>query len=517
MTALVAQPVGAVHAQSGAQPGTVPNGAQQVMDAEPYTAARWLYNVVDADTGEVLMSNRPDEMVFTGSTAKNFTLAAAYATLGPDYRVTTPVYATAPPRGGTVDGNLVLVAQGDLPLGGRGALQGVVNQSFSATTVDHVYGDVAPNAVKNADDPLAGLNSLAAQIAARGISHVKGDVIIDDRLWTTFPGREAPVPPIFVNDNLLDITVTPSAVGSPASVDASPVTSAFDVVSMVTTDSSSDATLSASADPNDAHRVIVTGSIGTGAGPRLTVYRIPDAASWARTLFIEALVRAGVRVDAKPTGLNQESALPDADSYSPDLQVASLDSPPLSAIGKMILETSYNTGGNAVMCMLAVHAGSTNCLDGLKTIRALIGEAGLDSNAVVLTNGDGADPASVTPEQMTRWLAWTQTQAWGPTFKAGLPVLGESGTLAAAGLDSVARGMIAAKTGTSAAVDPATGRILFNVQSMAGFMQTDDGRTLAFDLSMSGATYDDPLTGLVQSTEDVGEVAAQFQHALSHT
>ncbi|MBV9326248.1 MAG: hypothetical protein JO352_20995 [Chloroflexi bacterium] len=43
----------------------------------------------------------------------------------------------------------------------------------------------------------------------------------------------------------------------------------------------------------------------------------------------------------------------------------------------MILTTSYNTGANAVLCLLAVHAGSTDCLDGLPVIRALTDRAGI--------------------------------------------------------------------------------------------------------------------------------------------
>ena len=53
------------------------------------------------------------------------------------------------------------------------------------------------------------------------------------------------------------------------------------------------------------------------------------------------------------------------------------------------------------------------------------------------------------------------------------------------------------------------------VQSMGGFMQTNDGRWLVFDVSMSGGTYPDPLTGLAQATDDVGDVTGQFQQALS--
>ncbi len=495
--------------------GSVPPAAQAVMDGSDYRAARWLYDVVDLKTGQVLLANRPHELVFTGSTAKEFTVGGAYDTLGADYRVTTPVYATTGTVNGVLPGNLVLVASGDLGLGGRNSLDGKFDFTFTPDSIDHVYADVAPNGVTPPGDPLAGLNSLAQQVAAKGVTRIDGNVLIDDRRWETFAGQEAPVPPIFVNDNLLDITVTPARVGGTATVVASPITSAFRLTSQVATTDGNDSAVSVDADPADPQHLIVSGTIGASANPRLTVYRIPDAASWARTLFVEALGRAGVSVAANPDGADPTDQLPPASSYSADLELASLDSAPLSAEGSMILQTSYNTGANALLCQLAAHAGSTSCLDGLPVIRTLTDLAGIPDSDLILIDGQGADPASVTPEQMVRWLNWTQTRPWAAVFKAGQPVLGESGTLAAAGVNSPARGKIQAKTGTSAHADPATGRTLFNVQSMAGFMQTDDGRSLVYDVSMSGGTYPDPLTGLVQATDDVAEVSAQFQQALS--
>jgi D-alanyl-D-alanine carboxypeptidase/D-alanyl-D-alanine-endopeptidase (penicillin-binding protein 4) len=499
----------------GSPVGSVPAAAQTIMAKPAYSSARWLYYVEDQQSGKVLLANRPGEEVFTGSTAKLFTVGTGYDALGFDSRVTTPVYATAPVTNGVLNGNLVFVASGDLALGGRGALADKFDFTFNAKNVDHVYGDVAPNAAKPTDDPLAGLNSLARQVAAKGVTHINGDVVIDDRFWQTFKGQEGPVPPIFVNDNLLDITVTPAATGQMASTIASPPTSAYSVVSTVKTEAGSGAAIEVGGDPTDPHRILVTGTIGSEAGPRLTVYRVPDAASWARTLFVEALARAGVVVTAAPVAANQTGGLPAKGSYSAAQQLASLKSPPLRAIGTMILATSYNTGANALMCLLAAHAGSTNCLEGLKPMRALIDKAGLVSNDIALVDGQGADPASVTPQQMAGWVKWTQTQPWGATFKAGLPVLGEFGSLSGNGVNSPAKGKVLAKTGTSVFVDPATGRAFFNVESLAGFLKGAHGHTLVFDLSMSGGTFPDLLTGLVQSQADVAAVAAAFQEAVS--
>jgi D-alanyl-D-alanine carboxypeptidase/D-alanyl-D-alanine-endopeptidase (penicillin-binding protein 4) len=499
-------------AEVASQKAVVPPAARQIMNEPEYGTARWLYYVADLRTGEVLLASHRNELVFTASTAKLLTVGTALDVLGPDYRVTTPVYATGPVRDGVVDGDLALVASGDLALGGRGATNDRFNFTFTADAIDHVYGDVAPNAAVPQGNPLAGLNDLARQVAAKGVTRVDGDVVIDQRRWQPFDSQEGVVPPVFVNDNLFDIAVTPAAAGETATVVGSPRSEAFAAVSQVKTVPGSDAAIEATADPTDPRRIIVTGTIGAAADPQLTVYRIPDAARWARTLFIEALGRAGVTVAANPVAA---SPAPPSAAYRRPRRLAALTSPPLREFGKMILATSYNRGANALMCQLAVDAESTDCLEGLKSIHTLMNEAGLVSEDVVLVDGQGADPASVTPLQLVRWLRWTQDQSWAAPFNAGLPVLGESGSLASAGLDSPARGKVMAKTGTSARPDPATGRVLFNVQGLAGFMKTDDGRTLVFSLSMSGATYPDVLTGLVTANEDVAGVAAAFQQFLS--
>jgi D-alanyl-D-alanine carboxypeptidase/D-alanyl-D-alanine-endopeptidase (penicillin-binding protein 4) len=108
------------------------------MEKPAYATARWLYYVADRDSGQVLLSQWPDEMVLTGSTAKQFTIGTVYDTIGPNARLTTPVYATAPVIDGMLRGDLILVASGDLTLGGRGAMQGRVDDAFDATSIDHV-------------------------------------------------------------------------------------------------------------------------------------------------------------------------------------------------------------------------------------------------------------------------------------------------------------------------------------------------------------------------------------------
>lgn len=73
-------------------------------------------------------------------------------------------------------------------------------------------------------DPLTGVRALAAQVAASGITKVTGEVIVDDRLFESFrvPNGNVLITPITINDNRVDVTVTPTTPGEPAVVDWRP-------------------------------------------------------------------------------------------------------------------------------------------------------------------------------------------------------------------------------------------------------------------------------------------------------
>jgi D-alanyl-D-alanine carboxypeptidase/D-alanyl-D-alanine-endopeptidase (penicillin-binding protein 4) len=309
--------------------------------------------------------------------------------------------------------------------------------------------------------------------------------------------------------------VTATTEGQPATVVVRPESSAFTVrVDVDTVGEDGDTVLGVEADSADPRALVVTGTIAEGHS-QLALHRVPDAGAWARTLFVEALGRAGVGVSAPAVGPNVEVRLPAPGASPGGPELASIQSPPIKEIGRAIVEMSFNLGANAFLCLLAVERGSTDCHDGLVTIDALVEKAGLDPKAVVLVDGQGADPASATPRQMARWMRWARAQPWGEQFEGDQPVLGETGSLAANLPESPAKGKVAAKVGTSVVVDPVSGRLYSKVQSLAGYLTLEDGRELVFALSTNGATYDEVYDGLVESGDDVAGVAAAFQQALS--
>ncbi|HEY9314298.1 D-alanyl-D-alanine carboxypeptidase/D-alanyl-D-alanine-endopeptidase [Williamsia sp.] len=488
----------------------IPEAATAIMDTDPYTAARWSYLVVDPETDEVIYSNQADTFMFLASQTKHFTVGTVFNNLGVDKTVTTPVYATSAPVGGTLTGDLVLVGSGDLALGGRNADQGKFD--LATDGIDHVYADALPGAVLAPGDPLAGLDAMAEQVAASGVTRVDGDVLVDPRLWETYDTVEGLVPSIFVNDNLVDIQAQPGEPGQPATIQMLPGNGLFTIDSQVTTGAAdSDSTLKVEADDANPTLLHVTGSVPAGK-TSLTVYRITDASSWARQLFIEALQRKGITV-ASTAKVNNDAALPPSGSYQDNLRLATLDSAPLGEAGGMILATSYNTGANTFVCLLAVEAGSDQCADGLPAIRDLAAEAGVPASDFVIMDGQGGDPSSATPTAVATWLKWVSAQPWADTFWAGQPILGERGSLSGVGADSPAKGKVIGKTSTSADVEPGTERLVVTTQGLSGYLDVGDGRRLLFVVAVSNAVFPDLPRGVFQVGDDVGMVAAAFQQA----
>ena len=169
-------------------------------------------------------------MAEPGSFVKTYSAGAAWLTWGPDHTLITPVKRVGEVVDGVLQGDLVLVGKGDLTMGGRTKPDGTVD----FTDLDHNDANPIPGATLTTEDPLTGLNDLAAQVKASGIDSVSGQVVIDDRL---FQGELAdePITPIVINQNILDLSITPGAVGEPATVELTPAVAPWRVASDIQT------------------------------------------------------------------------------------------------------------------------------------------------------------------------------------------------------------------------------------------------------------------------------------------
>ena len=487
-----------------ALPGTV----TAVMRKPRYARSTWSLLVADVATGETLYELRPDQMALTGSVRKLFSVGLALEQLGADHRFTTPVYHRGAIDGeGALLGDLVLVAAGDLTLGGR--LN--ADDTIVFTDFDHNDANNLGTAILAPQDPLHGLDRLAQRVWASGIRSVAGDVIVDDRLFDSFrvPNQNLLIAPIMVNENMVDVTVTPTRPGEAAAVDWRPRTEAFGVEGTVATAAAGTAdTVSLSGDGlvECIGAVDCSGSIAgdipvgyraplSGAPALVQTFRIEDPAAFARTAFVEALARAGVAVAASAVGPNPVDRLPAPGSYAPDARVAQFVSPRYAEFAKLILKVSLNLGANLSLMLFGLVHGERTVAGALAAERrALVDGLGLSANAFAFpTNGSGSPDSRATARATVRLLTKMGTSDVARLYQAALPILGVDGSLAQSGLDLPARGHVFAKTGTTIA-DGA-----LKAQNLAGYIDARSGRRLAFALFLNDA-------GPIQSISDVSEV-----------
>lgn len=472
-----------------------------------YEHALWGLLVVDLESGETIHALNQDEFFVPGSTAKLVTLSAAWDTLSGDHRFKTPIYRTGTVDDGRLNGNLVLVASGDLTMGGRT----LANEEIAYTSVDHTYANAIPGATLTEPNPLAGLEDLAAQVRKSGITRVEGDVFIDPRLFedNDILDPETPLSPILINDNLIDVLITPTEPGRRAEVSHRPETAAYQVRSDVVTVVNSKETGVELSSPQEGE-IYVSGQIAAGDTPLLQVYQVEDPAAFARTALIEALEEAGVEVAAPPVGPNPVADLPEA-SYQSDVKVAEHVSLPFSEYAELILKTSHNLGANLMVCLLAVEAGSNDCIDGFPVIHDFLVKIGVDTSEVSLSDGrGGAREDHITPQAMVALLSyWHDTPSTG-AFANALPILGVDGSLAEVAPDSPAAGHVFAKTGTVAGPDYLNNRIFLTAQTLAGYIDAADGRQLTFSLFMNHAGVED-IEGVIEVADQLGELAATIQ------
>ncbi|MCH9815230.1 MAG: D-alanyl-D-alanine carboxypeptidase [Actinomycetia bacterium] len=478
----------------------LPPAAAEIIQSDPYQSGAWSYLIKPGDSESPAYSSNPDALVPMGSNAKLYSVGTWVESTGPDTQITTPVHQ--------VGDGLSLVAMGDLVMGGRQADTGTLGYSIPPQP----DANGLPGAKPAPGNPLAGLNDLAKQVVEAGVTSVS-DVEIDVRLFDQWEAHGEVISPIVINDNLMAIQSKPGQLGDAATLTVIPKTQAFKIENRVeTVASGADSSIAIVAEDDD-RTLRVEGTIAADSDPLLNVYEVPDPASFARTLFIEALERQSVSVDASPTATNDMSGLPK--SYPADSQVAAITSPTVSAIATLIWKISHNYGANLTACLLAVASGSKDCEAGLQTIHDQITEVGIAPDSVWLLDGAGESFSSNTPAAVVAWISWLRGLEWGDQLAQMLPILGVDGSLKLFQTDTPATGKVQGKTGTYAGLEPGSNKLLVPAQALAGLMQGTDGQEYVFGLYAANGTFGDPATDILKSAQNVADVAAAFQEALS--
>lgn len=395
------------------------------------------------------------------STQKLVTTAIALDVLGEQYRWRTRLHVDGVVAGGVLYGNLIIKGSGD-------------------PSMTHER-----------------LGAMFAQLRERGIHHIRGDIIVDNSAFlgvsqdvNAFDGQglrayNAQPNAFLVNFGTLEVKMTPSGKWMPYSEATPTVDNAIfqpngNAVAVSVLPKLADFTLPKSIDgvtnscdirpkyalSDDA--LAITGQVGIGCGQVSEWLTFANAGEFIK----KAVKGAWLSVDKDFTGLVKRQ-LPHDWSYHHKLPVLSFDSRPLSEQIYQINQYSNNvmTEQVALSLPLATGQATSDYPRSFAMINAWWHKR-LSSPAPTMSRASGlCRDCAISVQALGELLEFTHRQPTFEVFKASLPIVGQTGTMASFAKrhpDSPAIGRAFIKTGR-----------LSNVAGIAGYVVGQSGQMYA--------------------------------------
>jgi D-alanyl-D-alanine carboxypeptidase/D-alanyl-D-alanine-endopeptidase (penicillin-binding protein 4) len=425
--------------------------------------------------GRVLFDKNGSKLFNPASNMKILTTAAALHYLGPSYRFRTLCRRDPELKRGVLEGNLYIKGLGD-PL----------------LTTENMFGFIN-------------------EIAMRGITQVKGNVIIDPSFFDNVlegPGWDqehgdhayaAPIGAFSVNFNTFTVRILPGdKVGDEAKVEVWPPVPSVEVVQNTTTRGSGSRTrlwFGTSDLPDGTVRVTVRGSISqSDIDGKVVRAPVNDPARFAAETIVHLLKLRGIEVKgkAKIGDMPIRGTIP----------VAAHWSVPLAEIISTLNKYSNNFMAEQILKTLGAELydapGSWD--KGNRAVRDFLLELGIQDGTFVLGNGSGLNDVNrVTPAQLT-WVLQNMYERHEvrPEFVASLAVAGNSGTITSRFENSPAVQRLRAKTGS-----------LTGVSALSGYVVTMNDQVLAFSVMMND--YQGRARTMWRIQDRIGIALARFR------
>ena len=493
-------------AQSPVPPASLAAQIDQILSAPEVARAHWGISVTTLD-GTPLYGLNEAQLFQPASNAKLFTTSAALALLGPDFTRTTRLIGRLDPATHSIEGDLTLVSAGDANL--------------DSEDLPYIPPAARPKPdpkypMAHQPNPMRDIRDLAAQLAAKGVRQIHGDIIGDDTLypWEPYPqdwaiddavwGYGAPVSALSIADNQLRLQIAPAAAsGLPATVTLEQPVPYYSIQNETRTVAARSEATGVQVERPIGSRVLrIYGTISIKDETDVEHVAIEDPAEFAAMVLRQALAEEGItvtgtarvrhRVVSDATGFLTASRLmqgqedtvlsgaPEAGScLSPPLDsgvtvLALHQSLPLPADLLLTNKVSQNLHAELLLRSLGVRMSCTHnpAAEGARAVRAFLVHAGIDRGEFIFFDGSGLSGHDlVTPRATARLLAYAITQPWFATWRSSLPIAGEDGSLTSRFSHPPLKDHVFAKTGT-----------LSEVRALSGYIDAASGRTLIFSI-----------------------------------
>ena len=409
--------------------------------------AVWGIVVQSLDRPERLFELNPRALLVPASVAKLASLATAVDAVGWDYRFETTLRATGPIIDGVLQGDLVVVGSGDPSIGGRGG-----------------------------DDLSAWIDALKAL----GVRRIDGRVIGDD------DAVEEPRPQLAwawddlgytsgvlfgalnLEENRMAVTIAgAAAAGAPTTMSVEPHATHRPLGNRsVTGAAGSPLLLWPEQRPGEAF-LTIAGSIPVGAPPARLLVSAGNPTFWFAGALRHRLIANDIDVTGDAVDVDDVTPPP---GRAKAAVLFTHRSRTLGEIAQPLLTDSINLYAEAVM-RLNVPRGAFPTNDAaIEGMRQRLDAWGIPRDAWQIVDGSGLSRRNaVAPEALVAVLQRMYDPSSRSPWMTALPVAGRDGTLNGRLNRTPAENNLRAKTGT-----------MSNIRSLAGYVFTRDGETLAF-------------------------------------
>lgn len=441
---------------------SLPESIDRLIASSPVAKnAFWGIKIVEIGQEKVLFDLNSDHFFVPASNTKLFSTALALSRLGPDHRFTTKV---------------VFETNGDLRLIGGG------DPNLSARAIPYKMGPTT-------GDPLVAIDDLSAQIAARGITRIRGDLIGDDTfyVWQPYAAGWAiddpqsddgpPISALTINDNAIEIGVLPGRrAGDLGLVTIAPPIEFYRIDNRVRTVAATAETLGVKISRIPGTRdVRLWGTVPLRGRTPVFLMSIEDPAEYAARALRRALQERGITVEGT---VRAEHLYPDEEPAEPRAgdEVARRVSAPLVEDLRITDKVSQNL--HAELLLRAVgrarkNAGSFEA--GLDELKVFLDEIGVAPEQYNFRDGSGLSRLNlVTPNTVIKLLRHMYAGPHRDDWISLLPIGGKDGTLYNRMVDTAAAGRIFAKTGS-----------LSHVSALSGYVKRPDGTWVMFSIMVN--------------------------------
>jgi D-alanyl-D-alanine carboxypeptidase/D-alanyl-D-alanine-endopeptidase (penicillin-binding protein 4) len=427
--------------------------------------------VVDLNSGEIVLAHNPKLSLVPASTLKILTSAAALETFGPDHKFkTTFAYTGNISESRTLNGDLILMGGGD--------------PTFLSSRFEKHYKNTLKNMVQ--------------EVQNTGIRWINGNIIGDGSyfglqqipatwIWEDIGNYYgSPAFGLNISENTYTVTFKTGKAGSLSSITGvSPDLPwmNFENRVMAANNNSDNAYIYGS---YLSDKRIIDGTIPENKKSFSIKGSIPDPALLAAHQLFSGLTEKGIGISGEATSNYDKN---------PNYKFQTLleiDSPPLSEIIEQLNMKSINLYAEALLLHLAKNSSEDCSVEaGCESLKTFWKDKGMDVSGLNIEDGSGLSRAnSITAEQLVFVLQHMHQSENIEFFFRSLPVAGKSGTMNSFGKNTVLESNLKAKSG-----------YMSRAMNYSGYLTTESGKELAFAIMVNN--YNCPNAEMKKMLEEL--------------